>query len=178
MKIYTKTGDKGQTSLANGRRVSKKDPRLEAYGTADELNSWVGLLHSRLDTPDYAEEREQLLWIQQKLFNMGALLAEAEGEWITIDDVHCLEGWIDMLQEQLPPLRAFVLPGGSERIAICHLCRTVTRRLERRILEIVEQKDTDENVPIQWVNRLSDYFFMLARRCSKKDDMESFLWKK
>ncbi|MBQ7696958.1 MAG: cob(I)yrinic acid a,c-diamide adenosyltransferase [Paludibacteraceae bacterium] len=172
MKIYTKTGDKGQTSLANGKRVSKTDLRLECYGTADELNSWVGLLRAR--TNNY---QEQLDRIQNLLFNLGARLADAPGEdWITTQDVTDLELWIDQIQEQLEPLRAFILPAGNETIATCHLCRTVTRRLERLMVNLLAQNTND--ITLQWVNRLSDFWFVLARKIAKDDKISLFLWKK
>jgi len=172
MKIYTKTGDKGQTSLANGKRVSKTDLRLECYGTADELNSWVGLLRAR--TNNY---QEQLDRIQNLLFNLGARLADTPGEdWITTQDVTDLELWIDQIQEQLEPLRAFILPAGNETIATCHLCRTVTRRLERLMVNLLAQNTND--ITLQWVNRLSDFWFVLARKIAKDDKISLFLWKK
>lgn len=172
MKIYTKTGDKGQTSLANGKRVSKTDLRLECYGTADELNSWVGLLRAR--TNNY---QEQLDRIQNLLFNLGARLADAPGEdWITTQDVTDLELWIDQIQEQLEPLRAFILPAGNETIATCHLCRTVTRRLERLMVNLLAQNTND--ITLQWVNRLSDFWFVFARKIAKDDKISLFLWKK
>lgn len=172
MKIYTKTGDKGQTSLANGKRVSKTDLRLECYGTADELNSWVGFLRAR--TNNY---QEQLDRIQNLLFNLGARLADAPGEdWITTQDVTDLELWIDQIQEQLEPLRAFILPAGNETIATCHLCRTVTRRLERLMVNLLAQNTND--ITLQWVNRLSDFWFVLARKIAKDDKISLFLWKK
>lgn len=174
MKIYTKTGDKGQTSLANGKRVSKTDLRLECYGTADELNSWVGLLRARTNTNNY---QEQLDRIQNLLFNLGARLADAPGEdWITTQDVTDLELWIDQIQEQLEPLRAFILPAGNETIATCHLCRTVTRRLERLMVNLLAQNTND--ITLQWVNRLSDFWFVLARKIAKDDKISLFLWKK
>ena len=115
MKIYTKTGDKGTTSLANGNRVAKNDLRLEAYGTSDELNSFVGLL--RCKSNDEVIDN-QLNLIQNKLFNLGAALSLADGEWIDENDVHQLEDWMDEMQDKLPLMRGFVLPGGDEFVAI------------------------------------------------------------
>lgn len=176
MKIYTKTGDQGLTSLANGQRVSKADLRLECYGTADELNSWVGMAYCRLGQ----QEQEQMQWLQNRLFNLGALLAGAEGDdWITADDVRVIEQWIDAIQEQLEPLRAFILPAGNEAIATCHICRTITRRLERQMVALFsEQPDPRQNNCLQWVNRLSDFFFVLARKITKEQKISLFLWKK
>ena len=176
MKIYTKTGDKGLTSLANGQRVPKTDARLECYGTADELNSLVGMMRCRLAE----SEQEQMQYLQNRLFNLGALLAGAEGnDWITADDVACLEGWIDTMQEQLEPLRAFILPAGDEAVATCHICRTVTRRLERQMVALfTAQPDARQEACLQWVNRLSDFWFVLARKVAKEHQIALFLWKK
>lgn len=185
MKIYTKTGDAGQTSLASGQRVSKTDARLEAYGTADELNAFVGLLRSGLTAP---KDDEWLAWIQHKLFNLGAALAEAKGDWIAETDVEQLERWIDEMQKDLPPLRGFVLPAGSEQVSYCHVCRTVTRRLERNLVGLTvangasahsDKCTIDENrVLLRFVNRLSDFWFVFAQKIAKKAGIELFFWKK
>ena len=169
MKIYTKTGDKGQTSLATGQRVSKTDSRIEAYGTADELNSFVGLL--RVVVP----ENDQLSWIQNRLFDLGACLA---GATLRIEDdaVHQLEQWIDQMQEQVPALKAFVLPAGSEAACRAHVCRTVARRLERAML-MCENHDKWQN-ELMFVNRLSDYFFVLARYLCLCANVSEEVWKK
>ncbi len=153
--IYTKTGDQGETSLANGQRVSKTDVRLEAYGTVDELNSYVGWLRACCDE----QADGQLRRIQNKLFNIGASLSCAPGEWISPDDVHELEEWIDGIQAQLPPMHAFVLPSGNEAAGRCHICRTVCRRAERRMIEA----DSCGEQERKYINRLSDYLFVLAR---------------
>lgn len=184
MKIYTKTGDKGQTSLASGKRVSKASKQLEAYGTADELNSYVGWLRAKIADVDEATVYDsQLEWIQNKLFNLGAALADAEGEWISSDDVSVLEHWMDQIQEQLEPMKGFVLPGGSEVVAICHICRTVTRRLERNMVDFFAE---DEKIQmeeksakmLQFVNRMSDFWFQFARILAKNEKISLFLWKK
>lgn len=167
MSIYTKTGDNGTTSLANGVRVPKADMRLEAYGTADELNSFVGWLRSHM------EEQERLEWIQNKLFNLGAQLSEAPGEWITEADVHRVEQWIDAIQAELPPLRAFILPGGNEAVSLCHVCRTVTRRLERLMVAMEAPRLSRE-----FVNRLSDFFFVLSREVAKNANISLYEWQK
>lgn len=177
MKIYTKGGDQGQTSLANGKRISKADARIDTYGTADELNSFVGLLRSKINE----EEQAKMEWIQNKLFNLGADLAGAEGEWIKQEDVEQLEKWIDTYQSQMEPLRAFVLPGGSEKIALSHVCRTITRRLERRMVEWTAENEQDVKkmaISLQFVNRLSDFWFILALKMAKSEKNELFLWKK
>lgn len=167
MKIYTKTGDKGQTSLASGKRVNKTDLRIEAYGTADELNSFVGLLRAK-------SADDQLEWVQNKLFNLGAYLADAQGEWINAEDVAQLENWMDEMQATIEPQRSFVLPGGNEVIALCHVCRTITRRLERVMWKI---EDLDE-LCVQWVNRLSDYWFLKAQAETQRAKILPFYWKK
>lgn len=175
MAIYTKTGDKGETSLANGQRVPKTDVRIEAYGTVDELNSWIGLLRVIIlhAADDVRLSDVQLEWIQNKLFNLGAELSEAPGEWIIVDDVKRLEEWIDAMQEVTPKQHAFVLPMGSEMVAKCHVCRTICRRAERRMIE-----SEAKAVSLQFVNRLSDYLFVLSRYiCFKNGEVEC-VWKK
>ncbi len=179
MAIYTKTGDRGETSLANGQRVSKTDARIEAYGTVDELNSWIGVLsssvtHNESLSADGAAITMQLETIQNKLFNLGASLSCAPGEWITEADVRCLEEWIDAMQSVVPPMRAFVLPAGGETVVRCHICRTVCRRAERRMIELPDCAQ----LYLQYVNRLSDYLFVLARFIgSKRGEMEK-KWQK
>lgn len=175
MSIYTKTGDEGQTSMADCQRVSKADPRLETYGTADELNSWVGMLRAELaQVAVCAEFDPQLLWIQNKLFNLGASLSEAPGEWIEPADVAQIEHWIDEIQAALTPVRAFILPAGSELVARCHVCRTIARRLERLMVRM-DYPRMDER---RLVNRLSDYFFVLARIMGEKEQIEVAIWQK
>jgi len=166
--IYTKTGDKGETSLANGRRVAKTDARIEAYGTVDELNSWIGLLRVAV-----SEAQTELEWIQNKLFNLGAELSEAPGEWIVEADVKQLEVWIDAMQAVIPKQRAFLLPAGSEGVCRSHVCRTICRRAERRMIEAKASA-----VALQFVNRLSDYLFVLARYLAYKSGEEEIMWKK
>jgi len=178
MKIYTKTGDCGMTSLANGQRVEKADVRLEAYGTADELNSFVGLL--RCHVADNPTMEEQLVWIQNKLFNLGAALAQAKGDWIVPEHVQTLEHWIDQMQVDLPPFQGFVLPGGSEAVSLCHICRTITRRLERQIVRInwSDQEQNKTDIFVCFVNRLSDFWFIFAQKYAKNEGTCAILWKK
>jgi len=174
MKIYTKTGDKGQTSLANGQRVPKTDARIEAYGTSDELNSLIGWLRAAADS-------EQLKWIQNRLFDLGACLAGAN---MRLDESAAgkLETWIDEMSEEVPPLRAFVLPAGDEAVCRCHICRTVTRRLERKMLLLNgvngENGDATLKGELVFVNRLSDYFFMLSRWLAKQNGVTEETWQK
>lgn len=171
--IYTKTGDKGETSLANGQRVAKTDARIEAYGTVDELNSWIGLLMAGFlpSTADFQPASGQLDWIQNKLFNLGAELSEAPGEWITESDVHQLEQWIDEMQAVVPKQKAFILPAGGEAVARCHVCRTVCRRAERRMIEA-----KSSSIALQFVNRLSDYLFVLSRYICHKNGEKETIW--
>lgn len=164
--IYTKTGDKGQTSLANGQRVAKTDARIEAYGTVDELNSWIGAL--RVLAEDVQLER-----IQNKLFNLGALLSEAPGEWITDEDVKQLEAWIDEMQAVVPPQRSFILPCGGEAVSRCHICRTVCRRAERKMIEA-----NADTIAMCFINRLSDYLFVKSRWIAYNNQEEETAWKK
>ena len=183
MRIYTRTGDRGTTALATGERVMKTDLRLEAYGTADELNSFVGLLRAEEMPND-----EELSYIQNQLFNLGACLAGADDEWITAEDVRRLEQSMDAMQADLEPMRGFILPAGNRRVSLCHICRTVTRRLERHMVALHNQAEADNRpdptpkqdkaVLMQFVNRLSDFWFVLAEKTAKNDKISFFLWKK
>ena len=179
MAIYTKTGDKGETSLANGERISKADARIEAYGTVDELNSWIGLLRAGLQereqSTDHFVDRVQteLQWMQNKLFNLGAALSLAPGEWVNTADVQQVEAWIDAMQSQVPKQRAFILPAGSECVARCHVCRTICRRAERRMIALGCPDET-----IQLMNRISDYLFGLARYLGYQNGEPEEAWKK
>jgi cob(I)alamin adenosyltransferase len=181
MKIYTRTGDKGKTSLATGKRVSKSDLRLEAYGTSDELNSFVGLLRSSLSscTGDWAVSVDQQLgWVQNRLFDVGAILAGADMP-LSEDGINLLENWIDKMDAELPVLKQFVLPGGHEQISRCHVCRCVTRRLERCMVNCLETSGMEvESLELRFVNRLSDYFFVLARFVAKNLEISLFVWEK
>lgn len=194
MAIYTKTGDKGETSLANGSRVSKTDVRIEAYGTVDELNSWIGMLKAYPQPLPIGKGEEsawenvvaQLTQVQNKLFNIGASLSCAPGEWISEADVKQIENWIDTMQATTPAQRAFVLPSGNEVVARCHVCRTICRRAERRMLEIVESGESRverretrvESQELKYMNRLSDYLFVLARFLNHKMGEKEEIWQK
>ena len=181
MKIYTKSGDKGRTSLATGKRVSKSDLRLEAYGPADELNSYVGLLRSEVagSGAAWAEKVDvQLGWLQNRLFDLGAVLAGSDMVFAA-ENVSKVEEWIDEMQSELEELRAFILPGGSREVSLCHVCRCVCRRLERSM--VVWHEESGENVAEsvwEFVNRLSDYCFVLARFVAKNLEIEVYLWEK
>lgn len=159
MKIYTKTGDQGITSLATGERVSKTNIRVEAYGTSDELNSIVGWVRVALP-PEAPMADRQLAYIQNRLFDLGARLAGSE---LAFDEslIPSLEQWIDTMQAALPECHDFILPAGNEIVTRCHIARTVTRRLERCILRL--EKGSYQESDLIFVNRLSDYFFLLSK---------------
>lgn len=184
MKIYTKTGDKGQTALIGGRRVSKADLRIDAYGTVDELNSWIGLVR---DQPVNIRRRDLLKEIQDRLFTIGSELATDPEKApkrampaITPDDVLLLEEAMDTMDTELPELRAFVLPGGHQAVSFCHLARTVCRRAERLIIALNDTTaqigtGVDELV-LQYINRLSDYLFVLSRKMAQELTAEEVAW--
>ena len=180
MKIYTKTGDKGRTSLATGKRVSKSDLRLDAYGTADELNSFVGLLRASLNRCEGEWVKEvdlQLGWVQNRLFDVGAILAGADLPFAEKNVLH-LEEWMDMMDAKLPVLKEFVLPGGNEQVSLCHVCRCVARRLERGVVKWLEDGDEEvDSVVVRYVNRLSDYLFVLSRFVANNLEISLFVWK-
>ena len=164
MKIYTKTGDKGETSLIGGQRVPKTHERLEAYGSVDELNSWIGLIAAQ----DIDEQHKTLLHnIQQQLFVVGSHLACAAQDVaatlpkLHADDIALLEQSIDEMDAQLPKLKNFIMPGGNTVSAYCHIARTVCRRAERNILKITDFTPSD--AILIYINRLSDFLFVLAR---------------
>ena len=169
--IYTKTGDKGKTSLVGGKRVDKTHIHLDAYGTVDELNSFVGLLVCEVNDD---ELKDFLLYIQNKLFVVGSYLAtEAEAQTpqsaqiITDADIDALETMMDKMDAQLPKLTRFILPGGSESSARAHVCRTICRRAERNVYKVADEFPIHEMILI-FLNRLSDFFFLAARiECQK-----------
>ncbi len=179
MKIYTKTGDKGTTSLVGGTRVSKASLRIEAYGTIDELNSYVGLVR---DQPVNELRRSLLKEIQDRLFTVGSILAsEPEQTKTIIPDLHeadikLLESEMDTIDKIIPPLRAFVLPGGHQSVSFCHVARTVCRRAERLVITLNGQQPVDMLV-IKYLNRLSDYLFMLSRLMTHELGSEEVAWK-
>lgn len=165
MRIYTKSGDKGETSLIYGERVSKANPRVEAYGNCDEANSFIGLSKTHLDTADKWDTlKKSLHIIQTKLFHIGAELATPEGKsvgWpIQDEDVVFLEKEIDRMDATLPPLTNFILPGGHPAAASLHVARTIVRRAERSVMTIPEAINP---VTMKYLNRLSDYLFVAAR---------------
>jgi cob(I)alamin adenosyltransferase len=180
MKVYTKTGDTGTTSLVGGKRVEKACARLESYGTIDELNAQVGLL---LTYVSESVDKECLIGIQNCLFVVGAQLAtETESSHtlsriISSDDVTDLESSIDRATDGLPKWRGFTLPGGCRAAAFAHVCRTICRRAERRILALNVTEPVSPQL-LAYVNRLSDYFYVLALRLNFLHGTEEILWKK
>ena len=180
MKIYTKTGDGGETGLVGGTRVPKTDARLDAYGTVDELNSFVGLL---LTYPMNNENRDFLQNIQHRLFTLGAYLATDQSKTtlhaasvLKSEEISAIEVEIDRLNEVLPPLQAFILPGGVGAAAVCHVCRSVARRAERNICQLLNVYPID-NLVLIYINRLSDYFFSLARFINMENKEKEICWK-
>jgi cob(I)alamin adenosyltransferase len=179
MKIYTKTGDQGMTGLFGGKRVSKADLRIDTYGTVDELNSWLGLLR---DQEVNSKRKDFLVEIQDRLFTIGSILATEPGNTkvkipaLSLDDVHALEKSIDSMDAELPPMKSFILPGGNQSVSFCHIARTVCRRSERLVIALNNQEVVDALV-IQYLNRLSDYLFVLARKMSLELNVSDTPWK-
>lgn len=181
MKVYTKTGDKGTTSLLGGQKVSKDNIRLEAYGTIDELNSFIGMLiNFKID--DY--EKNLVSFIQNRLFDIGSELSAVkenaeypipELRKIQKSDITLLEQSIDMFSANLPELKQFIIPAGSEYISYCNICRTICRRAERRIISIEDKQEKYKNVII-FINRLSDLLFVMGRKYAKDNNVEEIMW--
>ena len=183
MKIYTKTGDEGDTSLFGGGRVPKSDIRVAAYGTVDELNSFVGSALAEISDPDI---RDGLLKIQHDLFVLGASLAAPTGNGkraapntpdLPTGRIEEMEVWMDVATKELPPLREFILPGGSRGAALLHLCRAVCRRTERIVVELSQRAPLHEGV-LRYFNRLSDLFFVWARLENLRTGRQDVLWAK
>jgi len=179
-KIYTRTGDKGQTSLIGGTRVPKFHPRIEAYGTIDELNSYIGLIRDQ-DIDQHF--RDVLLEIQDRLFTAESIIALDPNAEATVklpalndSDIIFLEQEIDRMNEVLPELKSFILPGGHSTVSFCHIARCVCRRAERHTIRLAQSQQVEEKV-IQYLNRLSDFLFVLARRLGKDLDVNENLWK-
>lgn len=179
MKIYTKTGDQGTTSLFGGKRVSKAYLRIDAYGTVDELNSWVGLLR---DQEVNRTRQEILLNIQDKLFTLGSMLATEPGNTkvkipaLKEEFIHLLELEIDAMDTSLPPLKSFILPGGHPSVSFCHVARTVCRRAERLVIGLHESEPVNPLI-IPYLNRLSDYLFVLSRKVAHDLNILEAPWK-
>lgn len=180
MKIYTRTGDAGQTSLLNGRRVAKDSLRIETYGTIDELNSHIGMLRDLLQ----GEETELLTGIQTHLFDIGSTLAAGDEATITRfqvpqvqdQDVEVLEKAMDAYDAELPPMRHFILPGGHPAVSQAHICRTVCRRAERLAIRLAAEEPVP-GIAVRYLNRLSDLFFVLARHAGHRMQVPELPWK-
>lgn len=177
--VYTKTGDKGTTALVGGTRVSKTHMRLEAYGTVDELNAHLGLLITYVGK---GAEQDFLQDIQHKLFRVGSYLATdrektklAAASIIGMEEVERMEHEIDRMESDLPSLNAFILPGGSRGAAVAHICRTICRRAERRILVLTEHFEIAPEL-LAYINRLSDYLFVLSRRINYDEKKAEIIW--
>ena len=179
MKIYTKTGDEGTTSLFGGKRVSKSDLRIDSYGTIDELNSYVGLLR---DQEVNHKRKDVLVEIQDRLFTIGSMLATEPGNTkvkipvLQEGDITFLEKQIDEMDLLLPPMKFFVLPGGHVSISFGHVARTVCRRAERLVIAFNQQEKV-ESLIIKYLNRLSDYLFVLCRMMTQELEIEETTWK-
>lgn len=178
MKIYTKTGDQGETSLFGGSRVGKEHQRIEAYGTIDELNAFIAQLMTQLDD---SSQSELLTEVQKRLFTIGSILAADPSKELPVPDIResdvtALEAAMDVMELSLEPLRTFILPGGSAANSSAHICRTVTRRAERRVIAL-HRSDLVPAIVIRYLNRLSDYFFMLSRHIAATIGHEETPWR-
>ena len=178
MKVYTKKGDKGTTQLIGGTRIPKNSLRIEAYGTVDELNSFIGLIRDQEISETYVN---QLLEVQDRLFTLGALLATDPSKQkmklpeLMVSDIKVVEEWIDAMDAELEPMRNFVLPGGHTTVSYTHIARCVCRRSERVITEL-SLEDVVAPVVLAYINRLSDYLFMLGRKLSKDLNINEQPW--
>jgi cob(I)alamin adenosyltransferase len=176
-KIYTKTGDAGETGLFGGRRLPKSHLRIDGYGTVDELNSYIGLLRDAVENEHY---RNILKEIQDRLFTIGANLATDPSKNLTppdinVKDIQLLETEMDEMEKDLPLLKNFILPGGHTTVSFCHIARTVCRRAERLVVAL-HLTEPVEPLLIQYLNRLSDYLFMLSRKLGKDLGAEEVIW--
>lgn len=183
--LYTRTGDKGTTSLVGGQRIAKDDPRLEAYGTVDELNSWIGLVGSTSAQALTDTLPDIFIFIAKKLFDIGGYLAtdpqspyaEAMSGSVDEADIIRLENAIDTIDASLPPLNSFILPAGAVSACNAHIARTVARRAERRIISLAASAEIDSLV-IQFINRLSDLLFAIARFNNINSNTSEIIWVK
>ena len=178
MAIYTRTGDKGKTSLMSGQRVSKNDIRVDAYGTADELNSVIGVVLSEIQ--NYKSKfKSELIKIQNDLLEIGSNLANPASKQLKYlqKRVKEFEKFIDQMTEKMPPLKNFILPGGGKAGAMLHLARAISRRAERKIVTLNDKQKIDNNIII-YVNRLSDLLFTMARFVNFKEKRKEIIWRK
>jgi len=181
LKIYTKTGDTGKTSLLGGTKVPKNHIRIESYGNTDELNAFIGFLN------DQIKDNETNLFlkeIQDRLFTIGSMLAMEPKKKTAIpipglyeEDVRKLEQKIDIMDKELPAMKSFILPGGHPIVSTAHICRTVCRRAERSVVSLLSTGEFVDPLIIKYLNRLSDYLFMLARWLGKQNQAEEIMWK-
>ncbi|MDH3746584.1 MAG: cob(I)yrinic acid a,c-diamide adenosyltransferase [Gammaproteobacteria bacterium] len=174
-KIYTRTGDDGTTGLGDGSRVAKESARVEAYGTVDEANSALGVVLAVASVPE--DIRRCLVEVQHDLFELGGELCIPGHSAITMEFIDRLEEVLDGFNADLPPLKEFVLPGGGEAAAACHLARTIVRRAERRVTALAANETTRPEV-IRYLNRLSDLLFVIARVLARAESGEEVLWKR
>ena len=172
-KIYTRTGDDGTTGLGTGERVDKDSKRVEAYGTVDELNSLIGLILA--EAKPYPEVESRLTRIQHELFDMGGELCIPGTIVIGADAVEALENTLDEFNADLPPLKDFILPGGTKGAATCHIARSVCRRAERRVLSLAKEESVND-ISVKYLNRLSDLLFVLARKINRDAGQPEPLW--
>lgn len=174
MKIYTRSGDEGKTSIIGGR-VDKDDIRVEAYGTIDELNGFVGQAAGFMNRERFADLQDKLIWIQHELFDCGSDLAYAGKKErpykVTSDLIDRLEQWIDLFEEENPPITRFILPGGTTVSSTLHVCRSVCRRAERRVVTLAKISEINPEVR-HYLNRLSDFFFVVARTANTREDVK------
>lgn len=179
--VYTRTGDSGTTSIVGGERVPKYSLRLEAYGTIDELSAFLGNLVA--DDSVIDQQRIQIIDMQNMLFNIGGYLATSpairhpEVPGLSQQNISDMEEWIDTMDEQLPRLHNFIIPGGCKASAKANLARTVCRRAERRVIELAQQEDINPLV-LAYLNRMSDYLFVIGRYLNKFANYQEFLWQK
>ena len=182
MKVYTKTGDKGMTSLVGGTRVSKIDSRLEAYGTIDETMAQIAFLRDSMDSENVnlTDFRDDLMIILRKLMTASAVVASEEGVLKSVPqieqtDIDYLEKRIDYIQNELPKIDKFTIPGGHPLVSLSHICRTVTRRAERRVVAAAATNKLPVEV-VTYLNRLSDYLYVLGRKLSDEYNVKEILW--
>lgn len=179
-KIYTRTGDKGETGLGDGSRISKTHPRVEAMGSVDELNSIVGVVVEELlieDQPELSEIAEFLRSLQHRIFDLGGEISIPGFKIVSEAHVKAIEEDLDRLNEHLAPLENFILPGGSRLIANCHMARAVCRRAERHVI-LLAKTDEVNQAAMEFLNRLSDYLFVVARSCARITRIDEVLWSK